>query len=532
MTFVSGAFFVFVLVISLLYFCVKKEYRWIVLLVGSYLFYWISSGQLVAVLFLMTVITFIIGKIIDTRSLKNTAYLKEHGELSSEERKIYKQNNKKTNKRILILGILLDLSMLLFFKYFNFFSENVNQFLGWLKIPAAAPILDLLIPIGLSFYTLQAIAYMTDIYRGKYRADNNFFQFMLFMSYFPQIVQGPIARHDHLAKQLYEGHRFDYKRCTFGLQLVLWGLMKKLIIADRLAIPVNTIFNNYNDYSGLLVFLAAAGYGMQVYADFSGGMDIARGVSQIWGIELQLNFKQPYFAKSIEEFWRRWHITLGAWMKDYVFYPLSLSKVFGNIGKKARNVLGNNIGKKIPSFIAMFVVYFLVGFWHGPEWKYIIYGVWNGIFIMSGILLEDVYSSARKRMRVKEESFSWNFFRMVRTFILCSIGRFFSRADTAKAAFFMIGASFKEVRNIAFFVDKTLIGLGLQTSDWILLCIMIMILIGVDIAHEKGIQIRQAISEQGVLFRWIVYYVAIFAVLILGMYGPGYDSAAFIYQKF
>lgn len=532
MTFISGSFIFFVSVISFFYFCMKKEYRWIVLLVGSYLFYLICSRHLTIVLFLMTGITFVIGKIIDARNQKATVWLNEHSKLPSDEKKEYKQNNKKSNKRILAIGILFDLSILLFLKYFNFFAENVNGLFRWLRVPIAAPTLHLLIPIGLSFYTLQAIAYMTDVYRGKYRADKNFFQFMLFMSYFPQIVQGPIARHDNLAKQLYEGHDFDYKRCTFGLQLALWGLMKKLIIADRLAIPVNTIFNNYSDYSGLLVFLAAVGYGLQVYADFSGGMDIARGVSQIWGIELQLNFKQPYFAKSIEEFWRRWHITLGAWMKDYVFYPLSLSKMSGNIGKKARKILGNNIGKKIPSFIAMFIVYFLVGFWHGPEWKYIVYGLWNGIFIMSGILLEDVYGGAKKCLRIKENCFSWKLFQIFRTFILCSIGRFFSRADTLEAAFFMIASSFKGAYNIAFLVDKTLTGLGLDTANWMLLCVMLLILAGVDIAHEKGIRIRQAIAGQGIVFRWIVYYAAFFAVLIFGVYGPEYDSASFIYSQF
>lgn len=532
MTFVSGAFIIFVLLVSALYFIVKKNYRWIVLLIGSYIFYWINSAYLTFVLFLMTLITFVVGKVIDIRNQKSAEYIRQHAELQSDERKSYKQANKKINKAILILGIILDLSVLLFLKYFNFFSDNLNELFFQLDCPISVPTLDLLIPLGLSFYTLQAISYMTDLYRGKYKADKNFFKFMLFMSYFPQIVQGPIARHDHLAKQLYEGYNFEYKRCTFGIQLALWGFIKKLVIADRLAVPVNTIFNNYTDYNGMLVLLAAIGYGMQVYADFSGGMDIARGLSQVWGIELQLNFRQPYFARSIEEFWRRWHITLGAWMKDYVFYPLSLSKVSTYIGKKARKIFGNTIGKKLPSFIAMFIVYFLVGFWHGPEWKYVIYGLWNGLFIMSGILLEEYYSNMKKCFRVQENRFSWKFFQIFRTFILCSIGRFFSRADDIEAAFFMIVASFKDFYNIAFLVDRTLINLGLSTADWVLLCIMIFILFAVDIAHEKGIMIRQKIANQGILLRWIIYYVAIFGIIIFGMYGSGYDSASFIYQKF
>lgn len=532
MTFVSAAFGVFVAGISILYFCVKKNYRWIVLLLGSYFFYWMSSRAFTVVLLLMTSVTFAIGKMIDTRNKKCAIYLNGHSEITSEERKAYKQNHKKVNKHILIWGVLLDLSMLLLLKYFHFFSENVCELFRWIGIPVAVPEWNLLIPIGLSFYTLQAIAYMTDVYRGKYQADKNPFKFMLFMSYFPQIVQGPIARHDHLAKQLYEGHEFDYKRCMFGLQLILWGLMKKLVIADRLAIPVNMVFNHYGDYNGLIVLFAAFGYGLQVYADFSGGMDIARGVSQIWGIDLQLNFKQPYFARSIEEFWRRWHITLGAWMKDYVFYPLSLSKISGSIGKKTRKIFGNNVGKKIPSFIAMFIVYFLVGFWHGPEWKYIAYGIWNGIFIMSGILLEEFYSNTKKKLGIQEERYSWKAFQTFRTIVLCSVGRFFSRADNLLAAFLMIASTLKGFSNIAFLVDRTLINLGLDTADWVVLCIMLLIMLGVDTAHEKGIKIRQAIAEQGIVFRWLIYYAAIFAVIIFGMYGSGYDSASFIYQQF
>ncbi len=532
MAFVSGAFIIFIFIISCLYFCVKKNYRWVVLLIGSYLFYWINSTTLIAVIFLMTITTFIVGRIIDSRNQRAAAYLKEQKEYTSEEKRVYKQNNKKINKSILICGVVINLSMLLFFKYFNFFSGNASSLFHGIGIPIVLPELNLIIPIGISFYTLQAIAYMTDIYRGKYGVDNNIFKFMLFMSYFPQIVQGPIARHDHLANQLYEGHDFEYKRCTFGVQLILWGFIKKLVIADRLAVPVNQIFDNYSEYTGALVLLAAIGYGLQVYADFSGGMDIARGISQVLGIELQLNFRQPYFAKSIEEFWRRWHITLGAWMKDYVFYPLSLSKLFGNLGKKARKIFGNSIGKKIPSFIAMFIVYFLVGFWHGAEWKYIFYGIWNGVFIMSGILLEDVYGSAKKKLKINEELFSWRFFQMFRTFILCSIGRFFSRAENAYAAVFMMRATVKKFGNIAFLVDGTLTDMGLNTANWIILSLMLTVMFLVDVAHEKGIQIRETVARQGIVFRWIVYYMAVFIVLVFGMYGYAYNSAAFIYQQF
>lgn len=532
MAFVSGAFIIFVAVVVCAYFMVKKEWRWLVLLLSSYLFYWINSSYLVFVMLFTTMFTFLIGIWLDKRNKNSIEYLKTNIGISSDERKFYKQKQKKISRRILTLGICVNLGILLFLKYFNFFVRNINGLFQVFKMDLNIPMLGLLLPIGISFYTLQAIAYMVDIYRGKYAADVHVLKFMLFMSYFPQIVQGPIARYDQLAKQLYVGHDFEYKRFTFGIQLILWGFMKKLIIADRLAIPVNEIFDNYGTYNGLLVLLGAMGYGFQVYADFSGGMDIARGISEILGIELELNFNQPYFSKSIEEFWRRWHITLGAWMRDYIFYPISLSKTFGNLGKKARKYFGNYIGKKIPSFLAMFIVYFLVGFWHGANWKYIVYGIWNGTFIMSGILLEQVYASLRDKVHINSQSFSWNVFQMLRTFLLCSIGRFFSRADSTLAAFSMIKSVFNGLFDFSFVVDGSLIDLGLNNASWILLIIMIAVMAVVDIEHERGIRIRETIAKEGVVFRWIVYYAAFFAVIIFGIYGSEYDSAAFIYQQF
>lgn len=533
MAFVSGAFIVFVSVVVLLYFLAKKEWRWAVLLAAGYVFYIISSGYLVLVLLAMTLCTYQVARILDRNNKKQASYLAENkATLTAEEKKSYKQRAKQANRRILVVGIIVDLFVLLFFKYTNFFLSNMSGLLGAFGIQVELPLLDLLLPIGISFYTLQAIAYMVDVYRGKFDADDNVFKFMLFMSYFPQIVQGPIARHDELTETLYEGHDFDYKRFTFGIQLALWGFMKKLIIADRIAIPVSEVFDNAQNYHGLIVLAAAMAYGVQIYTDFSGGMDIARGVSEIFGIRLTLNFEQPYCARSIEEFWRRWHITLGAWMRDYIFYPLSLSKAFGNLGKKARKVFGNNIGKKMPSFLAMFIVYFLVGFWHGADWKYVVYGLWNGCFVMSGILLEDAYRAARDKLGIDGERFAWRLFQMIRTFIICSFGRFFPRAASLGIACGMIGSVFTDFFNLAFLMDGTLIKLGLSNANWILLVIMIVILLLVDVAHERGIQIRETIAGQGIVFRWLVYYAALFAVIIFGVYGPAYDSTAFIYQQF
>jgi hypothetical protein len=309
-------------------------------------------------------------------------------------------------------------------------------------------------------------------------------------------VQGPIPRHGQLASQLYEGHDFDYTRMCHGVQLMVWGLFKKLVIGERIAIPVNALFDGYASYSGPILFLAAAMYGLQVYADFSGGMDVARGVAQILGIELELNFRQPYFSSSVEEFWRRWHMTMGNWMRDYVFYPLSMSKAFTAFGQKSRKVLGQYVGKRLPPFCAMFIVYILVGLWHGAAWNYVVFGLWNGVFIMLGILMDGLHDKARQLLRIQEETVTWRAFRIIRTFVVISFGRYFSRGNSLRDALDMIGRSLKNWRDITFLTNGTLLKLGLDTANWVVLGIFLLVLFHVDLAHEKGVALRESIDKQ------------------------------------
>lgn len=528
MPFVSLAFVAFMAVVAALYFAVPKKKRWLVLLVASYVFYWLSSEWLILVMFGQTLVTYGCARWMAALATRGKEALREEADKKAQREA--KALAKKQTRRVMWLGIIANLFTLLFLKYYNFFADNANSLLQLLGVQL--PSLGLLLPIGISFYTLQAIAYLADVQRGKSQADASLLKFMLFMSYFPQILQGPIPRHSQLAHQLYDGNRFDYVRMCHGAQLILWGFIKKMVIADRLAIPVNQVFDNFQYYDGLILFLAAAGYGLQVYADFSGGVDIARGFSQVIGIDLVENFRQPYFTRSIEEFWRRWHITLGAWMRDYVFYPLSLSKLFSRIGKRSRKVFGNFAGKKVPPFIAMFIVYFLVGFWHGANWTYIVYGIWNGVFIASGILLEDKYGNVKEKLRIDGDSFAWRLFQMVRSFVICSYGRFFSRAETLRQSLSMMRRSIVGFSGLAFITDGSLVNLGLDVANWVVLVIAIGVLFVVDLAHEKGFHVRQAIDSQGIVFRWVIYLVALSIPLVFGVYGSGYNAAAFIYQQF
>ena len=527
MEFVTFGFLIFIAATILVYFLIPGKYQWCVLLAASYVFFFLNSQWLVLVLLGTTVITFFVGQWIGRKNREGKAYLAENGsELGSSEKKAYKSSLKKKTRRVLILGIILNLAPLLFLKYFNFFAGSLNKVTSFANVQI--PMLNLLLPIGISFYTLQAIAYITDVYRDKYEEDRNLLQFMLFMSYFPQIVQGPIARHDQLAHQLYAPHKFNYYRLAQGAQLILWGCMKKLVIADRLAIPVDQIFDHPASYSGLMAFLGAAFYGIQVYADFSGGMDIARGVSEILGIEIALNFNQPYFSISIEDFWRRWHMTLGQWMRDYVFYPLSFSKAFSKLGKQIKKKLGNSLGKKIPAFIAMFIVYFFVGLWHGPKWTYIAYGIYNGIFIVAGILLGDTYLKWRHKLHIKDDSTPFKVFQMIRTFFIVSFGRFFSRGSSFLISIAMIRSCFS-----GFALKGTdFLDLGVDLWGWIVLIAGILLMFTVDILHEKKVHIRETIGKFPIVLRWFLFYLALAIVLVVGIYGPGYDSAGFIYEQF
>jgi D-alanyl-lipoteichoic acid acyltransferase DltB (MBOAT superfamily) len=272
-------------------------------------------------------------------------------------------------------------------------------------------------------------------------------------------------------------------------------------------------------------------YGLQVYTDFSGGMDIARGVAQAVGVELELNFRQPYFSTSIEGFWRRWHITMGSWMRDYVFYPLSLSKGFTNLSRKSRKLLGQYTGKRLPSLLAMFIVYLLVGFWHGADWKYVAYGLWNGAFIMSGILLEETWRKTREKCRIREGSRLWQDFQMVRTFVIVSFGRFFTGAAGLRDALKLFKRTFTGWRAVRR-IPREIMALGLNGANWIVLLLAVGLVFAVDHLHEKDTAIRERIDERQMLLRWALYIGGVISVLVFGIYGPVYDATSFIYQGF
>lgn len=530
MAFTSLNFLIFALITVILYYIIPVKWRWLVLLAASYAFYLISSPKTFVFVLLTTAITFAGGVYIGNCNRNHKAYMDEHkGELSRDEKKALKAASQRKKRKMVALILILDFGVLAVLKYFRYYLQAMGLFDTG----------SLLIPLGISFYTFQSAAYIFDLYRNKIEADRNIAKFALYTAFFPQIIQGPISRHDQLAHQLYEGHRFDYNNLTYGAQLVLWGFFKKIVIADRVAILVNEVFDNYVDYTGGAIFMALLFYMIQIYADFSGGIDIARGVAQCMGIDMAHNFMRPYFAHDLGEFWNRWHISLSHWCRDYIFYPVAMSKFFGKMGKNLRSVLGDRVGKLFPVIIAQFCTFLTIGLWHGAEFKYIAYGLYNGIVIVSGLLLEPVFKKVLAALHINEKSKGWQGFRLIRTFFIVLAGRVFPKAASFSVAISMFFSMFRLNHGTPF--SETLLNLGLTNVDFaiILGCCIVWILI--SIYEEKcyraeggtGSQaFREMLSRKPLVFRWTLLLLTLAAVLALGIYGPGYDAAAFIYRGF
>lgn len=488
MSYASIEFLLFVLVLVLIYYIFPKKHRYIVLLIGSLIFYYLFSGKYIIFILLSSVITYFSGKLIE------------------------KYNDKR--KLILTLSILLNLSFLLVLKYNNFFGD-IFRVVG-INIPYKKFIL----PIGISYYTLETISYLTDIYRKRMKAETNYLKVLLFLVYFPQIVEGPIANYSRLSKTLFNTEKFNYDNFVSSFVLIAWGFIKKLVIADRAGIFVSKVFEN--NYGGMLLIIGVLLYTLQIYADFSGCIDIVSGVSELFGVKLDENFRRPFFSRSIQEFWRRWHITLGTWLKEYIFYPISLSKLNMKLNLKLRKMKSKYISRFIITAFPLFFVWFFNGMWHGASFKYVVYGLYYYVLMMIGILLEPVFKKIISIFKINTEVWSYKFFQTVRTILIVCFGMFLFRVDSFKQMGLMIHSK----------ATASLFSLGLKKLDFALLMVGILVMLVVGVMQEFNINIRKELQKQNLLFKWLIYYIMIFSVIIFGIYGKGYDAASFIYGGF
>lgn len=532
MGFTSFKFLVFLFAVVVAYYIVPRRFQWALLLAASYGFY-LSGGGVESLCYLLATTLFTYFSALWMQSLrdKNQKHILSLGEeITKDKARDMKKATAKKIHRIQVLTVLVNLGVLVLLKLINMAKQDPS-FLG---ISPDMPLMNLIVPLGLSYYTFNSIGYLIDIGRGKYAAQRHIGKFALFTSFFPSIVQGPLCRFGDVGVQLGTPHAFSYKNLKHGAQLILWGFFKKIVIADRLAVITATIFSpTFTDYNGSQIFFGVLAYSFQIYGDFSGGTDIARGAAQMLGINLPMNFERPFFANSMGDFWRRWHMSLGAWMREYVFYPVMLSRPVTAVSKKFRLKWGPHAGKMVPSVAAPFVVFFLIGIWHGVTAQYITNGLYNAFLISGGVALGPVFQKLIQKLKIDTTTFSWRLFQILRTFTLLCISRIIVKAPSLGEGFRMIGAMFTSV-DLGFITgaDKVMFSYGLSETELSLIFVCVMVLFVVGILQENGVKIREGLDRQNFIFRWGLILLLFAAVLIFGVYGPGYNARDFIYGNF
>lgn len=529
MSVTSYIFFGFLALFVFIYYIVPKKVQWTVLLLASLVFYaWSGLDNLIIVVLTSIIVYFISGKM--QKNLDEQEKMVEG--LDRKAARGVKASMKEKRKKILVCGLVVVIGILGFLKYYNFAIDNINVALGWFNISKIRG-LKLIVPLGISFYTFMMISYMMDLYNGKISAQKNFFKYLAYAIYFPHVTQGPIARYDEVSPQIYAQRKFDYDTVIKGLWLMLWGFFKKMVIADRLAEFVNIVFGpEYMNYKGLIFVFTGILYSFQIYCDFSGCMDIVRGASELFGIRLTENFERPYFSQTLPEFWRRWHISLGSFFREYVFFPVSTSKLFLNVNTKARNTFGNEWGRNLSSCIPILSVWLLTGLWHGDRGTFLMWGLFHGILISLSTIFEQPMDTLATKLKINRECDSFKLFCMLRTFFLCVIGRIIFMGQNVSASFYMLKSSIVDCTKL-----YNVFKIGLVKREWLVVFAGLMVLLVVSIVqeyrkqHEIPETIRDWLAKQNIWFRWGVLLVGLTVVIVLGKYGLGVGTS-FIYEKF
>ena len=485
MLFNSIQFLFFFPVVMILYFIIPFKIRWILLLIASYYFYMCWKVDYIVLIIISTLIDYICSN------------------------QMAKLKFKKNRKKWLLISIFSNLGILFGFKYFNFFSENIQTLFNQYNIFYDIPFFNVLLPVGISFYTFQTLSYSIDVYNGKTTAQKHLGVFAVYVSFFPQLVAGPIERSNHLLPQFFKEHKFSYNRVKSGLQKMLWGFFKKIVIADNLAILVDGVYNNLDSYTGITLIVATIFFTFQIYCDFSGYSDIAIGTARVMGFELRENFKRPYFSKSIQEFWQRWHITLSSWFKDYLYIPL-----------------GGNRVVKWKWYYNIIITFLLSGLWHGANWTFIIWGALHGLYLIFAITLnypKKYFSQKISRYSPKLDTT----IDVVMTFLLVAFAWIFFRANNLDDAIYVIKnmfANLNEFNNIG----AQFRGIGIYTNDIIKYFLLILFLIGYS-TYERTDDVWKQLQLKPSWIRWTIYYIMIYGILFLA---PHSTINNFIYFQF
>lgn len=489
MSFLSIAFLMFVLSAFCMYYIAPYQLQWVVLLAASLLFYLMFDKR--AVIFLL----------ISTAAVFAAA--------------LYVGGNGRFRKCVAALGAAVNIFLLAALKYHTFIEEVMPA--GVIFSQFRTGVIErfsLVIPLGISFYTLSLLGYLADVYRKKYEPERNYLKFLLFACFFPHIMQGPIARYNQLADQFQQRHKPDYDRTMYAVQYMVWGYIKKMVIADRAGIFVDAVYGSYGTAGGTELLIASIFYSIQIYADFSGCVDIAAGTAKLFDIDLMQNFRQPYLASSIKDFWKRWHISLSSWYMEYVYFPI-----------------GGGYKGKLRRYVNIVVVFCISGLWHGAGWHYIVWGLLHGCYQITEYLLRPLKKRTAAMLGIKDGSAVMRAVQTAATFLSVNFAWIFFRAGSVHEAIGIVASIFR-YPSLWALTDGSLYGYGLSGNMFHVLLAWTAVLFFTDIMHERGISIREKITGQSLAVRWIIYYTAVFSVIILGTYGMGYHASDFIYMRF
>lgn len=529
------AFLIFFAVVVILYWLTPKKYRYITLLIASLTFYALVSWKSLFFIAGTIISMYFFARAISKNAAESKAYIQEHKEeMSLEEKKAYKEKNKKKRKTFMILAIVMNIVMLAVMKYMDFVIGNINGIIHWFNPNFSFAFLHLFLPLGISFYVFQAIGYIVDVYWGKIEAEPNFAKFALFLCYFPKVMQGPIVRYDEMKEELFGEHTFDYDTFVMGLIRTAWGYFKKLVIADTLFTFIRFGFNNVNSLSNIEALLTIFFYFVQDYCDFSGYMDISIGISGALGVKLPENFRRPYLSRGIDEYWRRWHMTLGAWFKDYVFYPLSISKLSLNIGRASKKVMPE-FGKKIPAVFGLIIVWFLTGLWHGASWNYVLWGLYYGAIIILSVIFDPLIKKFYAATHIKEHKASnvaWSIFQWLRTIFLLGIGKILFMAPS-------LGDAWHLVSKIFYFggYDITITNLNNQLGYISMIAaiasfIAVVVVDLIEEFHLKGELLLPYFYKKPIYVKWPLLIALLVIIIWFGYYGSGLPHYEFGYVQF
>ncbi len=528
MLLVSYEFLFFLFLSAIVYYLIPKRFQWCLLLLMSYLFYITAGWKSVIFIIITTLSTWWTGMRLSVLTAEGEDHLKACNE-DRIQKKEYRLRHKKRMFRLLLAVLLLNFGLLAVLKYTNFAIDNINIGLRLFGRENAYSYVNWILPLGISYYTFQAMGYLIDVYRNKYEAEKNVFHLALFISFFPQLIQGPISQFADMKTEFFRKHSWNKHNIYAGMQRMLWGYMKKLIVADRLSPVITAISQNPDLYRGFYVWIGMISYTIQIYADFSGGIDIVIGAAQLFDIRLPENFERPYFSKSVPEYWRRWHMSLMLWLREYIFYPASVCQPVSRLTGWVKKRFGMGAARRVPVYSASILVWLVVGIWHGATWGYVIWGMIHCVIL----LISQEMNSWKKRFHQKHQvgAKKWfPVFQIGRTLLILSLVQMLEYYRTVGGMLRMQWSMITEL-SLSQLQTESFSGLGVSPADWFLVLCGVVLMFGVSLVQRGG-SVRRLISEKTVFMQYLIWFGLFLFVLIFGAYGQGYDASQFIYNQF